>query len=195
MGGGAPRAALPEGLRLARQEPGSPPRGAGAEPLARELPRAAITVEPLDPPGWKLDNASITALRTALGRSLQNYMWSTMLPVPGRILPCSRRPPSHAIYGLAEIATNWPVAIDTDQPGFEFELEPVFPTLINFVTVEVLDTPTANLLFSKPTASNPNRLGLEQPYFFGGAWIANGRPSTPGFRYLNARSYSDICTL
>jgi hypothetical protein len=145
--------------------------------------------------GWKLDNASITALRTALGRSLQQYMWGSMLPVPGRILPCATQPPSHALYGLAEIATNWVVPNRTDQPRFQFELEPVFPTLINFVTVEVLDTPTANLLFSKPTASNPNPLGLEQPYFFGGAWITNGEPSTPGFRYLDARSYSDICDL
>lgn len=131
--------------------------------------------------GWKLDDTSITALTTSLGRSLQNYMWSTMLPVPAKVLPCTTK--QFSGWGTSQFAGRWVSNASKQTIGS------VFPILMNMVDVEVLDNQTSNSLFDKSDG-----LGLEPQYFFAGAWIgSNGQPTTPGFTYLDARSYGDIC--
>ena len=108
-------------------------------------------------------------------------MWSTMLPVQAKVLPCTTK--QFSGWGTSQFAGRWVSNASKRTIGS------VFPILMNMVDVEVLDNQTSNSLFDKSDG-----LGLEPQYFFAGAWIgSNGQPTTPGFTYLDARSYGDIC--
>ncbi len=136
--------------------------------------------------GWGLDTASATALTTALQRSLTRYLWWTMLPVPVWVAVCPRYPENPGL-GLPNVTPGGVLQVNwVQQSGSGYEVANTYLFLfINTAEQEgvFLDPTTLGFLFSPPSESQPDNLGLEKPYFFAGAGIDGNTPVTPGFQY------------
>jgi hypothetical protein len=135
--------------------------------------------------GWGLTPQRKTALTTAWGHSIQAYLWQTMLPVAANVVPCTKSLPNinnlGKGHGSALLSANW-VQPDNHTPS-GLKTEPVWGLMFHGSTL--LGDDTLGPVFSPPTLSQPDNLGLEKPYFFAQAFMVGNTPVTPGFTYVD----------
>lgn len=139
---------------------------------------------PPNPNSWELDDAKLT---TALSHSATQYMWQTMLPaavdVANWVCYAQNGPvepqlvPPLGVSKVARFNPNWVTQSSSGYRVTNAYLFPVGPR------DKVPSDSLLQKLFSKPTASQPDNLGLQQQYFWAGAWLAGNKPVTPGFAY------------
>jgi hypothetical protein len=133
------------------------------------------------PDSWNLGNGA--QLTTTLNRSATQYIWQTMLPVPVQVVDWY----CYDNYGqfinpdgVSTTAQFHPKWVTGSAPGFGIGTPYLFPV---GPSLRVPDDGTLKALFDRPTASQPDNLGIPKEYFWAGAWMDGSKPVTPGFVY------------
>ncbi len=133
--------------------------------------------------GWGLNDGSGTNVTQTIARSIAQYLWWTMLPVPVAVVPCGDQWPTDldpAAPYPPLLRDSWLDARWVVDVGSGLVAEDVYAILLSFTSEqEAWAVPAATLeqLF------DPNQVGLQKPYFYAEAWMDGSTPVTPGFVY------------
>lgn len=125
---------------------------------------------------WALGPEAADVLQKSLTRSLGQYMWSAMLPVPATVAGCGLTPPSGVPgEGVAQInATNSPPGSGVFEKGYVYAMDPFGNPLPEGIY---------KTLFSTTIAPREGLVNLDPRYFYA---LANLQPNSetpisPGF--------------
>lgn len=125
---------------------------------------------------WALGPEAATALQESLTRSLGQYMWSAMLPIPVRVAGCREKPPVGVPpIGVAAVnLTEVPRGSGSFESGYVYAQDPFG----NPLAPGVYET-----LFSPKVAPAEGNVNLDRRYFYALANLAAGsaNPVSPGF--------------